>query len=235
MDIEGTYTLQAPQEEVWHSLIDQETLQHTVPGLEHFETLGKNSYAFTLRIKQAPLRGVYQGQAVIDDAGYPTVYRLSFEGHGQQNRFQGLWEIHLRVQNENTIVAYTGMLNPGKVGVFLRQPLVKGAIKILIQQFFTNLAEQLRTTGGALNLVLTNDTPEAQERYSGRISGETSSPGLPQQSRLQTLVHQIGLGEHDPLKEEAWVTRLKRFGAFSVLLLLVWLGTRLPRQLFPHD
>ena len=53
-------------------------------------------------------------------------------------------------------------------------------------------------------------------------------------TRLHTLVHQLGLGDDDPLLEEQWVARLKRIGAFSALLLLVWIGTRLPRRLFPH-
>jgi carbon monoxide dehydrogenase subunit G len=244
MDIEGTYTLQAPQEEVWQSLMDEQTLQHAIPGLERLETIGKHGYAFTLRIKHAPLRGVYQGQMVMDDLRYPTVYRLSLEGDGQQNTFQGMWEIHLSAQNDNTVVAYTGTLNPGKIGAFLPQPLVKGAIKVLIQQFFTNLAEQLRSSEGAMHQtpIDTQEEQERQERYNGRVSmegamnkGMINQAPTSGQTRLHVLVRRLGLGKRDPAQEERWVTRLKRFGAFSVLLLLVWVGTRLPRRLFPHD
>ena len=237
MDIEGTYTLQAPQEEVWQSLMDQQTLQHTIPGLERLEITGKHGYAFTLRIKQASLRGVYQGQVVMDDLRYPTTYRLSLQGDGQQNTFQGIWEIHLSAQNGNTVIAYTGTLNPGKIGAFMPPPLVKGAIKILIQQFFTNLAEQLRTSEGEIDQASTFDTPEEQERYNGRVSveGMINQDPTPAQTRLHALVQQIGLGKHDPVQEERWAARLKRFGAFSVLLLLVWIGMRLPRRLFPHN
>ena len=34
MDIDGTYTLQAPPEVVWNLLMDQDMLQHTIQGME---------------------------------------------------------------------------------------------------------------------------------------------------------------------------------------------------------
>ena len=248
MDIEGTYTLQAPVEEIWQCLMDQQTLQHTIPGLERLEppesieSTVLHTYAFTLRVKQAPLRGVYQGRVMVDDIHYPTSYRLSLEGDGQHNPFQGIWDIRLSQQQDNTVVAYTGTLNPGKIGALRPPSLVKGTIKILIQQFFTNLAEQLRTTTGAIHLVPTFEGAEAQEEYdderaisgpyNGRTGVEASSPA---RTALHTLVRLIGLGSHDPVQEELWVTRLKRLGAFSALLLLMWIGTRLPRRLLPRD
>ncbi len=233
MDIEGTYTLQAAPEEVWQCLMDQQTLRHTVPGLERLETAGKQTYAFTLHIKHAPLRGVYSGHIVVDELRYPTSYRMTLEGEGQQSHLQGIWEIHLSTHNDNTVVAYSGTLNPGKFGAFLPPALVKGTVKILIQQFFTSLAEQLRATS------YEHDTT-AGEQDGASMSPAFSNGRIPIESysyaptRLHTLVHQLGLGDDDPLLEEQWVARLKRIGAFSALLLLVWIGTRLPRRLFPH-
>lgn len=251
MDIEGTYTLQAEVEEVWQCLMDAQTLQHAIPGLERLESTGQHMYAFTLRIKQAPLRGIYAGHALIDTICYPgppASYHFSLEGDGQHNPFQGIWDIRLIQQQDNTVVVYTGTLNPGKVGALLPPTLVKGAIKILIQQFFTNLAEQLRTTAGAAYTIPMFDLSEAQVINSDTLNGEgeidASTPyygsgdveaPVPAPTILHTLVRLAGLGKHDPVRENLWVTRLKRWGAFSVLLLLVWIGTRLPRRLFPRD
>jgi carbon monoxide dehydrogenase subunit G len=258
MDIEGTYTLQAPVEEVWQYLVDLQALQHAMPGLERLESTGQLAYAFTLRIKQAPLRGVYQGKVMVDSAPYPdplTSYRFSIEGDGQHTPFQGIWDIRLSQQHDNTVVAYSGALNPGKMSALLPPSLVKGAVKILIQQFFANLAEQLRTTTDALYLVPGFDESEAQEEYGDDLDGQTGAygkengrhalasfnepidgePSLPARSLMHRLVRLVGLGNHDTALEEQWVTRLQRFGAFSVLLLLVWIGTRLPRRLLPRD
>jgi uncharacterized protein len=255
MDIEGTYTLQAPVEEVWRCLMDVQTLQHAMPGLERLEHTGQLTYAFTLRIKQAPLRGVYQGKVMLHSASYPdplTSYHFSIEGDGQHNPFQGIWDIRLSQQQDNTVVAYSGALNPGRMGALLPPSLVKGAVKILIQQFFTNLAEQLRTTTEPLYLVPGFDASEVQEGYSDGQAGEYGrengrhtlapfnepidvEPSVPARTVMHRLVRLVGLGQHDPVLEEQWVTRLKRFGAFSVLLLLVWVGTRLPRRLLPRN
>ncbi len=249
MDIEGTYTLQAPVEEVWQCLKDVQALRHAMPGLERLVSTGQHAYAFTLRMKQAPMRGVYQGKVAVDSASYPdplTSYRFSIEGDAQHNPFQGIWHIRLSQQHDNTIVAYSGTLNPGKMSALLPPPLVKGAAKILIQQFFTNLAEQLRTTPDPLNLSPGHDASEAHPYRVGAglvpaldthpvPALEDSPPSAPARTLMRRLVRLIGLGHHDADREEQWVTRLKRFGVFSVLLLLVWVGTRLPRRLLPRD
>lgn len=260
MDIEGTYTLQAPVEEVCQYLVDAEMLQHAVPGLERLEPAGPFAYAFALRVKQAPLRGSYQGKITVQNVPSPSPdpvpsYRLAVEGDGQHNPFEGTWEIQLSQQQENTVVTYSGALNPGKMSALLPPALVKGAVKILIQQFFTNMAEQLRTTPEQISLIPGYDASKTQEGYieesdewaeeygrenSGHaiiarqesLDGET---GVAAPTFTHRLVRLVGLGHHDPVLEEQWVARFKRFGAFSILLLLVWIGMRLPRRLFPRE
>jgi carbon monoxide dehydrogenase subunit G len=261
MDIEGTYTLQAPVEDVCQYMADAEMLQHALPGLEHLEPAGPSAYTFALRVKQAPLRGMYQGKITVQSALSPgpvTSCRFLIESDGQHIPFQGIWDIHLSQQQENTVVTYNGALNPGKMSALLPPALVKGAVKILIQQFFTNVAEQLRTTPEPLSLLPGFDASEGSERQEGyseesdgwaREYGREkrdhavisiqeqidSGDGIPAQTFTHRLVRLIGLGRHDPVLEEQWAVRFKRFGAFSVLLLLIWIGTRLPRRLLPRE
>lgn len=258
MDIEGTYTLQAPVEEVYQCLADAETLQHAVPGLERLERAGAFAYTFALRVRQAPLRGLYQGKITFQNgatSGAATAYRFSIEGDGQHNPFEGMWDLRLSQQQENTVVAYSGALNAGKVSALLPTGLVKGAVKILIQQFFTNVAEQLRTAPEMVSGTAGDDGSRAQEGYVGdsdgwrgeygRENGDyavdfyreagDSGTGMETRTLLHRLVRLTGLGQRDPALEEQWVERFKRFGAFSILLLLVWIGTRLPRRLLPRE
>src|SRR3984893_13233678 len=179
MDIEGTYTLQAPVEEVWQCLMDLQTLRHALPGLERLESTEQLAYAFTLRIKQAPLRGVYTGRATIgtDFSGPPMSCFLVLEGDGPHNPFQGTWDIRLSQLQDNTIVAYSGALNAGKMSALLPPSLVKGAVKILIQQFFANLAEQLRTTPVPLYLAPGLDASDAHP-YRVGADARPLSPAL---------------------------------------------------------
>ncbi len=229
MDIEGTYTLQAAPEEVCTCLMDIQTLQRTIPGIEQLERLGENSYAFTMHIKHAPLRGSYSGNAVAAELEYPLSYHMSVDGEGIPGKFHAEWSITLRACDENTVVAYQGTLHLARAGALLPVPLVKGTIKVLIQQFFTALADYLRTTSYSY-LATLEDTRaqfEFTELYNDRNDVSTS-PDQP--TILHAIVRQLRLGGNDPLLEEQWVIRLRRIGVVSVLLLLVWIGTRLPRK-----
>src|SRR5690242_11507300 len=223
MEIEGTYTLQAPVEEVYHCLADSEMLQHAIPGLERLERAETFAYTFALRVKQAPLRGTYQGKITLLNApspGLATSYRFSIEGDGQHNPFEGTWNILLGQQQRNTVVVYSGALNTGKIGALLPPALVKGAVKVLIQQFFANVAEHLRTTQEPLSAISDYDMPGMQEEYIeerdgwleefGRENGDRAvilfpepvenGSGTTGRTLLHRLVRLIGLGQHDPVQ-----------------------------------
>ena len=231
MEIEGTYTLQAPKEAVWNCLMDQQTIQHTIPGLERLTSVDKQTYTFAINIRHAPLRGSHSGRATVLEPNYPSAYRLKIEGDGQNQAFQCELLITLHSRNENTVVSYQGTLLPGRNNARISAPLIKATVKVLLQQFFTALADRLRTERQHPDYTTTPG-----RMYEGPFMGEQISEQLMairksnSPSILYRLVRRAGLGQHDPTQEEQWVKRLRQFGLIAVLLLLVWLGTRLPRR-----
>lgn len=229
MDIDGTYTLQASPEVVWTLLMDIQTLQRTMQGIERLERTGEDTYAFTLHIKHAPLRGSYSGSAVATKQEYPYSYHMRAEGEGIPGTFQAEWNITLTAHDENTVVAYQGSLHFTRTNALLPSPLVKGIIKVLIQQFFTSVADHLRSASytyqNASEVHVTQ--LEVLQIHNDRLANSTF-PDKP--SFLHTVVRQLGLGDNDPLLEQQWVNRLRRIGIVSMLLFLVWVGTRLPRR-----
>ncbi|HYB02684.1 MAG TPA: carbon monoxide dehydrogenase subunit G [Ktedonobacteraceae bacterium] len=227
MDIDGTYTLQAPQEVVWNLLMDIQTLQHTIQGMERLERTGDDTYAFTLHIKLSPLRGSYSGVAVATKMDYPYRYHMKAEGEGAPGRFQAEWDITLTALDENTVVGYQGTLEFSNAK--LPSSLVKGTTKVLIQQFFTSVADLLRTADFAYQ-----DDSEVHVDQSGDVYAHEAHKHYPasqeQSSLLLIIVRQLGLGDKDPVLEQEWVNRLRRIGFISMLLFFVWVGTRLPRR-----
>src|SRR6266576_2216460 len=141
MDINGTYTLQASPEVVWTLLMDLQTLQHTIQGIERLERTGEDTFAFTLQIKHEQLRGSYSGNAVATKLEYPYSYHIRAEGEGSPGTFHAEWNITLTAHDENTVVAYQGSLHFSRTNAQLPSPLVKGTIKVLIQHFFTAVAD----------------------------------------------------------------------------------------------
>lgn len=235
MEIEGTYTLQAPTEAVWQCLMDQQTIQRALPGLERLSKVDEHTYTFAIHIRHAPLRGTYTGTARVLEAQYPTAYRLNIEGEGPSAAFRCDCVFHLNTQGENTVVNYQGVLHSGRSSVLVPPLLVKATIRVLLQHFFTTLAEHLRTEREGPVYVTTLEEmydESFDESFMEEQTGEQLQFIYQRQpsTLLHRLVHLLHLGKQDPEQEEQWVRRLRQVGIVAALLLLVWVGTRLPRR-----
>ncbi len=238
MDIEGTYTLQAPQEDVWYCLMDAQALRRAIPGVERLEVLDEYKHGITLDIQQSPLMGAYRGQVTVLERHYPSDYRIAFEGEGRQSTISGQGVVQLNTHGENTIVSYKGTINLGKLATLLPAPVVKGATKLLIQQFFLALADQLRVIhpvsvlevgSGDSRIGKSSSDLEVQ---ANRSDGEGyRAEAVASTTFIHWAVRRLGIGEGDLEQELVWVQRVRRYGVIAGLLFLIWVGTRLPRRL----
>lgn len=228
MNIEGTYTLQALPEEVGECLTDPQILQRTFPGIVRLESLDTHKYAITLHIRQAPLSGIYSGLIVVIEQEHPYQYSIAAEGEGRPGKMSTGWVVELSRLNENTVARYKGTVNPGRLTTLLPAPLVRGAIKLLLQQFFTSLSEQLHTMSSLPAIESSNMAGPSASNLPE--SNQVALSPAAQFPRLYAIVRQFGLGGGNPIDEGRWVNRLRRAGMISALLLLVWIGTRLPRR-----
>ncbi len=243
MNIEGTYTLQAPPQIVWQRLKDKELLQRAFPGLVRFESAGDDAYEIALQVTSSPLSGTYYGLAHVTEHMQPHSYHVMITpaSDSSQNTLSGNGGVEISERDGNTIIAYKGSLTLNKRGTRLSPTVVKGAAKLLLQQFFTVLAEQLR---------LQDVPPASRAAYTLQIDDAAEAtvvkqPGgniviLPQVTAesqqkertpiSRTLVRLLHLGEGDPDEEVRWAERLRRAGAISGLLILVLIGMRLARR-----
>jgi len=239
MNIEGTYTLQASPEQVWQCLKNKELLLQTLPGLIRLSQVDKDSYDIALQIQPAPLAGDYRGQVHITEQLFPYYYHIALTnsqdtGH---NTISGNCGVHLHEHNDNTIITYKGNIAFSKQGARLSPLVIKGAAKLLLQQFFTALAEQLHSRNNSH----TGETemltgPSAIKQPGGDIIILPKVPPTPTEQTNKagtistTIARFLGLGADNPVEEEIWASRVRRLGILSGLLLLVWIGTRLPRR-----
>lgn len=236
MNIEGTYTLQAPSTEVWHSLLDTQLLQQSIPGIEKLEQVSEHSYAIVLTLKQAPLKGTYQGQITINEQYYPYHYRLTFEGEGEYGTISGTISIHLHEYNVTTVITYKGILTYSTREMLLPPNLVKGAAKLFIQQFFTTLATQLsvqeyrQMSDGTRCEENRQRNGHIREKLLLRFAHTTAERRIAAPSVFSTVVHVLGLGAGDNEQEQRWEQLLRNATILSGFLLLVWIGTRLPSR-----
>ena len=232
MNIEGTYTLQAAGGEVWKHLMEQESLRTTIPGVESIERVDQDVYDITVAIHYASLKGSYKGRLTFSEQHYPYHYRLSLER--EEGTFNVFGSVNLSTNGNVTIVAYKGTLATSKPSMQLPLLMVKGAVKLFIQQYFLALAEQLRskqqsTSGNAVQenepSGQSNIIELATEMAQGYEERNATHPTI--YSRIVSLFH-LGAGNLE--QEAVWEHRLQRISIVSSLLFLVWLGTRLPRR-----
>jgi carbon monoxide dehydrogenase subunit G len=224
MNIEGTYTFQSKLTEIRQSLTKQDVLQHAIPGLEKLEVVETDRYIVAIHIKYPPLVGTYQGQVSIVEDPHPATYNFFIESNGGPNTITGVGNIQLQELGDNTTVIYKGTLSLSKHGTRLTPAVTRGAVKLLIQRFFTSLADQLRVDHPGFTEDDTNTASDIIIRQSPPANQKASL------SLAHKIVRFLGLGEDDALQEEVWTRRIRRVGLISGFLLLVWIGTRLPRK-----
>lgn len=249
MEIEGTYTIQATPNEVWECLLDQNTWMHVASGVERMEQVDARSYRLTIHLNQAPLAGTYTTRATITELHAPYYCRLSLsaidEKDGQPNTLMGYGSFHLNQQENLTIIAYQADISSNVVDetdASVSPLVMKGAVKLLLQQFFTTLAERvykkyrvhMNETDAS-----THTSNEPFVTHEQRITipspllypnGEHDTKSNQQHSRLRWFVHLLHIGKGNPAEEIRWTLRIRRYSIASVLLFLVWIGTRIPRR-----
>ena len=254
MEIEGTYTLQATPAVVWECLLDNTLWEYSDFGIDDVEQIGTHSFLVTIRLHHAPLTGTYTTRVTISEQHAPYYCRLTLDGDEtdneqdkqieQTNTLNGYGILHLNQQEHLTVVAYKGDITSrvlDTTGRLASSTVVKGAVKLLLQQFFTSLAELVyqkqhmhmngsdSTNQSSEGLFITHEqriTIPSPMTYSDERARESSM----KHSRLHWFVHLLGIGNGNPEEEIRWTQRIRRFSIASVLLFLVWVGTRIPRR-----
>ena len=60
LKIEDSFTLKATQGDVWRAIMDPGTVAPCVPGCEHVEVLGPNSYRANVKVKVGTIKANFR-------------------------------------------------------------------------------------------------------------------------------------------------------------------------------
>jgi carbon monoxide dehydrogenase subunit G len=141
--ITGTYTIDAPQEQVWAALNDIEVLARIVPGCERLDQIGENQYEGTVKIGIQAIKGTYNGRIRIEDIQAPHHYKLVASGRSANGVVDGAGTVDLAEQDGKTILTYGGDAQIGGMLASVGQRLIEGASKQMINQSLKALVEQI--------------------------------------------------------------------------------------------
>lgn len=143
MELQGTYSFDAPLERVWDLLMDTGVVASCIPGCRELRPLGGDSYEAELTVAIAAVTGQYKATVAMLDKAPPGFYRLVVEGTGRGGFVKGDAAIALEAQDARTIVRVTGQGQVGGAIARVGQRLIEGAGRMLMDRFFACLAARI--------------------------------------------------------------------------------------------
>ena len=143
MRISGARTIRAEPQEIWDFILTPSRLRGCLPGCEHFEAIGRDTYAATLRIGVAFLKGTYTGTLRVVEATKPEALTLAVQGGGPLGALQANGTVKLVPSAGSTYFLYEGDAQvSGRVAAF-GERVIEATANGLIGLFFDCVASHV--------------------------------------------------------------------------------------------
>ncbi len=139
----GEVRVAMPPERLWHALLDPETLKRTIPGCHELETAGENRYRAVATLGVGPVSGRFDARIQLSDLVAPKSLTLSGDLIGSLGSSRGSGRLDLIPDGEGTRVGYDFEVNISGTVAAVGGRMLQGASRLLIDQFFKNLARQI--------------------------------------------------------------------------------------------
>jgi len=142
VNLQGEVSIPAPSERVWVHLTDVDLLARSLPGCEKLEPEGEGTYRVTMKLGIGALSGSYTGTVRLSEMVPERNLRLTLQSRGPWGFVHGEGTLALTRQEGETLVRYQGELQIGGLIASVGQRLLEGAARMVINQFFQNIARQ---------------------------------------------------------------------------------------------
>jgi carbon monoxide dehydrogenase subunit G len=147
MIIEGKFTLRAPIQMLWDTLLDPETLRSCIPGAEKIERLDEKTYDCIIKQKVGPISVRFKFKNILSKIEPPNHVEMEGEGEdiSKAGRFTQRTTIDLK-ENEGGEVEISYQCNANIVGklAMFGDRILKTKAKKLEAEFTSALKEKLK-------------------------------------------------------------------------------------------
>lgn len=144
MKVDGAYSMDAPREQIFETLMQPEALRHCLPGCEKFDEVRPGHYETVLKAGIASVRGTFTGSVTLTDQQPPESYTLSVQGAFSGGFVKGTGKITLEDDGGKTRVKYSGDGQVGGPLAGVGQRLMAPAAKMIVGQFFKCMEGQVK-------------------------------------------------------------------------------------------
>lgn len=199
MEIEKTFDVDAPPDEVWDFLTDPDRVASCLPGAAITERLGNDAYTGTMKVKVGPVSASYKGKIQFEkldrEAGTAEIV-----ASGQETKGKGGAEMRMtsRVtarEGGGTEVVATSQVEVTGILAQFGRGMIQDVSDRMFEQFTAAVREKLEGGGGEGESAEPADEDEALDV--GSIGVEAGKRALGRAVRRLT-----GRGEKDPEEGE---------------------------------
>lgn len=148
MILEGNFTIKAPIQELWDTMLKPETLCACIPGAEKIEQIDEKTYDCIVKQKVGPISVRFKFKIVLTKVDAPTHAEMEGEGEdiGKAGRFVQRTNIDLKeIEGGEVEVSYRCDANiVGKLAMF-GDRILRAKAKKLEKEFTEALREKLKS------------------------------------------------------------------------------------------
>lgn len=148
MLIEGKFTLKAPIQKVWNSLLDPVTLASCIPGTEKMEVIDDKTYESVVRQKVGPISVKLKFTTTLTEVEPPRYIKAIGRGADitKAGTFTQETKVNLtEVSNDEVEVSYSSNVSlVGRLATF-GERIMRAKAKSVGEEFTKNLQEKLKS------------------------------------------------------------------------------------------
>ena len=147
MLMEGKFTIKAPIQKLWETLLDPETLLSCIPGAEKIERIDEKTFECVVKQKVGPISVKFKFKSVLSKVEPPTHIEVDGEGEdiGKAGHFVQKSIVDLReTPGDEVEVSYrTDATIVGKLAMF-GDRIMRAKAKKVEEEFTKALQERLK-------------------------------------------------------------------------------------------
>lgn len=144
MEMEGSRTLAATQQQAWDGLNDPEVLKACIAGCEKVERAGDDKYTVAMAVKIGPVAARFNGRITLADMNPPESYTLSFDGQGGPAGFgKGTAKVRLVPAGTGSELSYAVHAQVGGKIAQVGQRLIDGVARAMAEDFFKRFDDEM--------------------------------------------------------------------------------------------
>jgi len=140
VELNGSYTFDAPRQVIWDALMDPEVLAKILPGVEKLDKVSDTEFAGVMNVRVGPVQGRFKGTVTLSDLREPEHFFMDVNGRGASGFIKGSGNATLvETEDGKTLLTYDGSGDVGGKIASVGQRLVETTGKSIVRQGLESL------------------------------------------------------------------------------------------------